>query len=519
MKTNQVIEIPKDPIKEFEKKQYLFSLLLLAILIGTAVVLNSLHLQKLAEDNTKFLTRMIGVGDFREVTLVLQQARISSFSQIQYKSQYSEKSFTLPAKAEYQKSNGLEKIYLEHITLPINTLASTNHDQIIYQYNRFRLVPYAFLIWIILNLVSIPQTRLMKKRLTEQFEKNLNLERLSAKSELAHEVRHNLRTPLAALQRIPQKLPDEVKQDRELLKTTIQQIEDLIQKLDDRPKLLPEGKANTEIYDTLQSAKAQLASVIPENIRFKFQIDEQLLSAQINHAPFELRAILGNLLNNSIEAIATNSGTVQIQAIDSGSCFELNVVDSGKGIPKDIIKKVFDKTFSYAKPTGTGVGLHHAKDQIEKWGGTISIDSLPQLGTTIKIQLPIKDREKWYLPRLKIASRNHIFVLDDQKVMHQFWKLKLKDVVKSDQLHCFNNPEEMISAVQSFKPQDCIFLCDYDLGVDSHQNGLEVLNQLSEQSLRCLVTGHFDDKPIRKACIDSNFYLFPKQGLERLVIV
>lgn len=61
---------------------------------------------------------------------------------------------------------------------------------------------HAVLAWLILNLISIPQTRFLKRRLIEQFNRDIEVEKKIAKSEIAQQVRHNLRTPLAALSRL-----------------------------------------------------------------------------------------------------------------------------------------------------------------------------------------------------------------------------------------------------------------------------------------------------------------------------
>jgi hypothetical protein len=76
--------------------------------------------------------------------------------------------------------------------------------------------------------------------------------------EVAQQVRHNLRTPLAALMRIPKKLPDSVSKDRELLELTIGQIRELISKLDDRPDGKLSDQFITDIYSTLAQSRREL---------------------------------------------------------------------------------------------------------------------------------------------------------------------------------------------------------------------------------------------------------------------
>ena len=93
------IQTPDQRIREFEKKQFIVSGLCFFFLTGLAIVFNALHLQNVAEENTRFLSRMVKIGDFREASLILQQARLSSFTTIHYKSSESGRSFIIPPKA------------------------------------------------------------------------------------------------------------------------------------------------------------------------------------------------------------------------------------------------------------------------------------------------------------------------------------------------------------------------------------------------------------------------------------
>ncbi len=170
---------PEQRIKNFERKQYIVSALILLIICGFTVILNAVHIQSVAEDNTRFLSRMVKIGDFREASLILQEARLSNFTMIHYQSAQPGRSFVLPIQAElFRDKRFWQSFSRDTITVPVSVnLFSGPPDQITFEYERFRLVPYGFLIWLILNLVSIPQTRFMKRRLIEQFNHDLEIEK------------------------------------------------------------------------------------------------------------------------------------------------------------------------------------------------------------------------------------------------------------------------------------------------------------------------------------------------------
>lgn len=511
---------PESRIKDFEKRQIVVSVLVLLIFFGLALIFNTLYIQSVAEDNTKLLSRFVKVGDFRETSLILQEARLSKFISIRYKSTVPGRSFILPPSAELEGKKTFWKAFSsdEYATLISNELNDGPPDTIIYEYSRFRFVSYAFFIWLILNLVSIPQTRFMRKRLVEQFHRDLELQKKVAKSELAHQVRHNLRTPLAALMRIPGRLPSSVAKDKDLLQVTINQIKDLVAKLDDTKKEELSDQTKTDIYATLIQARRELELFVPKEIDFHFEIDDMILSTLVTHIPVEMRSILGNLVTNSIEAM-NNAGRINIRCRDLGAEIEIIVADTGCGIAKEIQPNIFDKDFSFGKKNGTGVGLWHANEFLSAWGGSIEVNSSLGLGSTLTIRLPVNDRAKWYLPRLKFNSDSKIYVLDDQESGRALWELKFDDTELLKQTKFMSHGKELLPIKHEIdsEPDNCTLLFDYDLG--GGDTGLKWLQDMPEAAIRCLVTGHFDNDDVRASCIQYGVYLILKSQIAEIPIV
>ena len=511
---------PQQKIRSFEKRQYIVSALGLVVFCGISIVANTLHLQSVAEENTRFLSRMISIGDFREASLILQEARLSNFKIINYRSDHPGRSFFLPPKAELFHERGIwNSLSVDSVTVPVEvSLSSSSSDKIVFEFERFRLMPYAILIWLILNLVSIPQTRYMKKRLNEKFQDDLETEKKLAKSEIAAQVRHNLRTPVAALMRIPSKLPDSVSKDRELLELTIGQIRELVSKLDDRPEDNLSNLKETDIYNTLIQSKREIGLYVPRTIQLQFEVDDMISSALVNHVPFELRAVLGNLVTNSIEAVGS-TGRILVRAIDQGSEISISVIDTGKGIPAENLSRIFLKDFSFGKKAGSGIGLSHAKTHIEAWGGSIQAESVSGVGTTLTILLPVKERASWYAPRLKFNEHSRIFVIDDQEPGRELWRLKLEEAKLLDQARFASNGCDLRGLEKEVidNPEHFTFLFDYDLG--SGETGLNLLQKMPRRATRCLVTGHFDSEEIREMCAKNGLFLIPKSQISEIPLV
>jgi signal transduction histidine kinase/CheY-like chemotaxis protein len=108
--------------------------------------------------------------------------------------------------------------------------------------------------------------------------------------------------------------------------------------------------------------------------------------------PIRLNQILSNLLSNAMKFTTTGSIKVLIKELNktaNQSKIEFTVVDTGIGIPKDRLVDIFDSFTQASADTtrhfgGTGMGLAICKKLVELQGGTISIESEPDKGSTFR---------------------------------------------------------------------------------------------------------------------------------------
>jgi len=91
----------------------------------------------------------------------------------------------------------------------------------------------------------------------------------------------------------------------------------------------------------------------------------------------ELNQILGNLIDNALDAIADN-GCVQVTAKREGGRVVVRIVDDGPGIPPSVREHIFDPFFT-TKPMGqgTGLGLDIVRRLVVHNDGTIELESVP----------------------------------------------------------------------------------------------------------------------------------------------
>jgi signal transduction histidine kinase len=96
-----------------------------------------------------------------------------------------------------------------------------------------------------------------------------------------------------------------------------------------------------------------------------------------------------NLVENALHAMP-GGGTLTIHASTDGSSVNISVSDTGAGMDAEALARAFEPYFS-TKATGTGLGLPIAKRNVELSGGTISVTSERDKGTTVELTLPVVD--------------------------------------------------------------------------------------------------------------------------------
>ncbi len=119
-------------------------------------------------------------------------------------------------------------------------------------------------------------------------------------------------------------------------------------------------------------------SQIPQNIKIEKDISEITISVDFDL----LETVFTNIITNAVHA--TRKGTITISAKIKTKTIEIEFKDTGPGIPKDMIKYVFEPLFT-TKRKGTGLGLSSCKYIIEKHDGTVSVQNNP---TRFTISLP-----------------------------------------------------------------------------------------------------------------------------------
>lgn len=244
---------------------------------------------------------------------------------------------------------------------------------------------------------DVTKEKLAEKKLKEFA--NITGEQNNSLTNFAHMVSHDLRahsTNLSVLTSLlsDEKNEEEKKQILEMLRSATNSLNSTVVNLNEVVQ-----SNNTEIKDKLTPVNLlEAITTVQNNIGTQFQekkaicIMDVLSDQMVTVVPAYLDSILLNLFTNSLKYCSSSRlPVIHISATPTEHSLELTFVDNGKGI--DLQKfgtTIFgmNKTFHRNKDA-RGVGLYITRNQIEAMGGTITVSSKVNIGTTFVINFKL----------------------------------------------------------------------------------------------------------------------------------
>lgn len=103
----------------------------------------------------------------------------------------------------------------------------------------------------------------------------------------------------------------------------------------------------------------------------------------------ELEHVILSLIANGCEAMETELRCLTLRTWSSQGQVIVAVSDTGKGIPSDLLPRIFNPFFTTKPPgVGLGLGLAYSREVLLRHGGTLRVESQPGEGTTVTLSLP-----------------------------------------------------------------------------------------------------------------------------------
>lgn len=217
-------------------------------------------------------------------------------------------------------------------------------------------------------------------------------EGLAEVGELAAEMAHEFKRPLASIRTAVSVLQQEYELDqggREVLNAANAQLERLQETMQDLfslAKPLVAGDGSVELREILDEAMAELSGLAGiESVEVHRTYGA--VAVQVPGDARRLRQAFLNVLANAVEA-TPGGGHVTVSADVRPDAVEVAITDTGHGLePLEVERSL--KPFYSTKPLGTGLGLPLVARIIAAHGGGLAIESRPGRGTTVRITLPV----------------------------------------------------------------------------------------------------------------------------------
>ena len=282
-------------------------------------------------------------------------------------------------------------------------------------------------------------------------------------SKFTNDVFHNLKSPLSILVSNKNILSNQAGSD--IFVRAIDDIVNLSNNIlsEDRKRLQAQYQIKYEnvsqhLLSCVKDKQIEYINCPHFPIQMNITPDTNAVFCKINFPEF--KAIISNLINNSVEAFDNNEGQINISTSIEDKFLKISIIDNGPGIPADILSKLLHERYT-TKPSGNGIGISHLREQIKLWDGHFEIKSTPGKETEVILFLPV----------LKNA-----ILIEDKEIIQENWKYHAKKV--GINLQVFSSYKEFDSSSTHIDRVIDIFL---DLTIPNETSGEDFAEYLFNQ--------------------------------------
>jgi signal transduction histidine kinase len=455
---------------------YFFFQMLSALIIFLSVMATNYY-SKLQQANLISLNirNELIIGDFKSSQFGLNNGIKLGFENIVIENFQEHKKILY---SEPLNTNSFFTLYIKN-----QVTSALNSNQVLYIITfHFSLKPiiyYAFMIWFLFFILSIPYLFIIKKRLEKEFNEKLIFDKNFALQEMALQVSHDIRSPLAAINQLKDEL--ENKENFEVFENAIKKINLIADNLlnFDRGEL-----THFEVVEIVELIRTTIRlKEIEKKISIAFTTNVKTINVKISAIDFS--RVFSNLINNSIDAKKSDVQiSVQVDLTLHNDFIELKIIDNGIGISEAKLKDIGkQKSINYQKNnSGNGLGLTSAFKILKAWNSSLEITSTHNIGTIVKINIPIFTI---------INNLESCIVLIENDELSSFnWSYKAKK--KNLNFTAYKSPDDFFKNLNLYK-KDTLFFIDSELDDTKGEDIALKLFELGFTELY-LTTGYSKDR-------------------------
>jgi len=245
---------------------------------------------------------------------------------------------------------------------------------------------------------SIVRLRQLHQRHTSRLLSRVRrAERLAEVGTLTGGLAHEIKNPLSTVQLNLQLLQEDISPDNPAYPRIVNRLA-IVQReagrlrdiLDDFLRYAGKVELQRQCVDLnmLLEELADFFAPQAQSQRVQLRLRKHVSPLLANVDPRLIKQAVLNLMLNALQAMSANGGELILQAGQTGDQARIEVIDTGQGIPADVVGKIFQAYYS-TKKGGTGLGLAMTHRIIEEHGGTISVATQVGKGTDFTVLLPM----------------------------------------------------------------------------------------------------------------------------------
>ncbi|ASQ45542.1 Aerobic respiration control sensor protein ArcB [Legionella clemsonensis] len=225
-----------------------------------------------------------------------------------------------------------------------------------------------------------------------------------AKANFIANMSHDIRTPLTGIIGMAQLLENKVQthEERQFASWIYESGQQLLKLLNGVLDLVSAEQAkeddiHKDVFDLREAIEdiifLEKPTLFHKNLQCHLTIDQEV-PVQIQTDRFKLSRIILNLVGNAIKFTENGSITIRVKKISGiPDRLECHISDTGKGIPKALLPKIFERFYRVSPSykgdyTGHGLGLHIVEKFIALLGGSIKVNSIENVGTEFIFTIP-----------------------------------------------------------------------------------------------------------------------------------
>ena len=233
------------------------------------------------------------------------------------------------------------------------------------------------------------EVRLATQALLEQQNSLARAERLAAIGEVAAELAHEIRNPLAGIQMAFNNLRREIEdvnqcERMDLISDELKRLARLLNDMLNQSKHTPEIASHFDMVKLIGDLLTLTRYQIAETIVLTCDTPERLM---VDLPQSGMRQALLNLILNAADALENELGSICIKASQSPQGLNIEVCDDGHGFSQDMLSYGI-RPFRTSRARGTGLGLAMVQRFVKDSGGTIKLSNQQPHGACVKVLLP-----------------------------------------------------------------------------------------------------------------------------------